>query len=152
MSCSTAALQLCSDRHHPGDTTDRDTQVAALVPKGQWVGDCSALPDPTAPCLEKTVYCQQQSTALTPVPFSLSTGGIQGPQGDMDLRCFREIIGKWHVLWESILAPSRNHRVIYDGKNLRSQSLTANLALPRSPLNHVSVYQSSLGHFVPTVF
>lgn len=81
--------------------------------------------------LEKTVApCQQQPSALTLVPFSLSTDGIQGPQGDMDLRCFREIIGSWNVLWEIIPAPSRDHRVIYIGKNLRSLSLAANLALP----------------------
>lgn len=96
MSCSPAPSLLCSDRHHPCDSTDHETQVAALVLEGQWMGDCSALPDPTAPLLEKPVVpCQQQPSALALVLFSLSSGGIQGPQGNMDLRCFREIIGKW---------------------------------------------------------
>lgn len=118
MSCSTAPFQLRSDRHHPRDTTDHDTQVPALVPEGQWTGDCSALPDPSAPFLEKAlVLCQQQPSLLILVSFSLSSGGFHGPQGDMDLRYFREVIGKWHVLWEPILAPSRDHRIIYIGKN-----------------------------------
>lgn len=117
MSCSRAPSLICSHRHHACDRTDHDTQVAALVPEGQWMGDCRALPDPTFPFLEKAVVpCQQQPSIPTLVPFSLSSGGVRGPQGDVDLSCSREIIGKWHVQWEPILAPSRDRRTIYTGK------------------------------------
>lgn len=114
MLCNTASLQQCSDRRSPCGT-DGMLQTCQLWSwnDGGWV---TAMPIPTPPLHS---WRRQRSFASSSpvvshkkiaVPFSLCTRGTQGsiPQGDLDLRCFGEILGKWHVLWEPIPAPSRD--------------------------------------------
>lgn len=72
-----------------------------------------AWPHGSTPGEGRVLLCQQQPDALPQkilVPFSLPTVDTWGsvPQWELDLRCFGDVIGKWHVLWEPIPAPSRD--------------------------------------------